>query len=53
MAVAYKKISSEELFQYQKEFIKASKDTYRKKEKLEELANKIEKDLIFLGVTAI
>ena len=53
LAVAYKKISSEELFQYQKEFIKASKDTYRKKEKLDELANKIEKDLILLGVTAI
>ena len=53
LAVAYKKISLEELLQYQKEFIKASKNTYKKKEKLEELADSIEKDLIFLGVTAI
>ena len=53
LAVAYKKITSEELLKYQKEFIKASKNTYKKKEKLDELANKIEKDLIFLGVTAI
>jgi len=53
LAVAYKKLTLEELMQYQKEFIKASKNTYKKKEKLNELAKIIEKDLIFLGVTAI
>ena len=53
LAVAYKKISLEELIHYQKDFIKASKDTYKKREKLEDLAKIIEKDLIFLGVTAI
>ena len=53
LAVAYKKISLEELNEYQKEFIKASKNIYKKKEKLEELSKIIEKDLIFLGVTGI
>ena len=53
LAVAYKKISLQDLIQYQKDFIKASKDTYKKREKLEDLAKIIEKDLIFLGVTAI
>jgi len=53
LAVAYKKISLQELIQYQKDFIKASKDTYKKREKLEDLAKIIERDLIFLGVTAI
>ena len=53
LAVAYKKLSLEEMLSYQKEFIKASKNTYKKKEKIEELAKIVEKDLIFLGVTAI
>ena len=53
LAVAYKKITLEELYQYQKEYIKAFKNTYKKKEKLEELAQTIEKNLILLGVTAI
>ena len=53
LAVAYKKISLQDLIQYQKDFIKASKDTYKKREKLEDLAKIVEKDLIFLGVTAI
>ena len=53
LAVAYKKLTLEELIKYQKDFIKASKNTYKKKEKLNELAKIIEKNLIFLGVTAI
>ena len=53
LAVAYKKLTIEEMNLYQKEFFKASKSTYSKKEKIEELAKVIEKDLIFLGVTAI
>ena len=53
LAVAYKKLSLEEMNLYQKDFIKASKNTYKKKEKIEEIAQKIEKNLIFLGVTAI
>ena len=53
LAVAYKRITLEELNEYQKEFIKASKNIYKKKEKLEELSKIIEKDLIFLGVAAI
>ena len=53
LAVAYKKLSLEELVKYQKDFIKASKNTYKKKEKLNELATIIEKDLILLGITAI
>ena len=53
LAVAYKRITLEELNEYQKEFIKASKNIYKKKEKLEELSKIIEKDLIFLGVTGI
>ena len=53
LAVAYKKLSLEEMNLYKKDFIKASKNTYKKKEKIEEIAQKIEKNLIFLGVTAI
>ena len=53
LAVAFKIISLEELLQYQKDYIKASKDTYKKKEKLDKLAKDIEKDLIILGITAI
>ena len=53
LAVAYKKLSLEELVKYQRDFIKASKNTYKKKEKLNELATIIEKDLILLGITAI
>ena len=53
MAVAYKKLTLEEMIEYQKEYIKASKSTYSKKERIEELAKIVEKDLIFLGVTAI
>ena len=53
LAVAYKKLTLEEMNKYQKEFFKASKSTYSKKEKIEELAKKVETNLIFLGVTAI
>ena len=53
LAVAYKKLTIEEMIKYQKDFFKASKSTYNKKEKIEELAKIVEKDLIFLGVTAI
>ena len=53
LAVAYKKITIDEMNKYQKEFVKASKSTYSKKQKIEELAKIVEKDLIFLGVTAI
>ena len=53
LAVAYKKISLNELNIYQKEYLKACKSTYNKKEKLEILAKKIENDLILLGVTGI
>ena len=53
LAVAYKKLTIEEMQEYNKEFFKASKSTYSKKEKIEELAKKVEKNLIFLGVTAI
>ena len=53
LAVAYKKISFKEMSKYQKEFHKALKSTYHKKEKIEELSKFIETDLIFLGVTAI
>ena len=53
LAIAYKKLTIEEMVKYQKEYFKASKSTYSKKEKIEELAKIVEKDLIFLGVTAI
>ena len=53
LAVAYKKLSYEEMMEYHKQFIKASKSTYSKEEKIEELAKKVEKNMIFLGVTAI
>ena len=53
LAVAYKKLTIEEMNKYQKEFFKASKSTYNKKEKIEQLAKFVETDLIFLGVTAI
>ena len=53
LAVAYKKLSLEEMMEYHKEFIKASKSTYNKKEKIENLAKNVEKNMIFLGVTAI
>ena len=53
LVVAYKKISLNELNIYQKEYLNACKSTYNKKEKLEILANKIENDLILLGVTGI
>ena len=53
LAVAYKKLSFKEMSKYQKEFYKASKSTYHKKEKIEQLSKLIETDLIFLGVTAI
>ena len=53
LVVAYKKISLNELNLYQKEYLKACKSTYNKKEELEILAKKIEKDLIILGVTGI
>ena len=53
LAVAYKKLTIEEMIEYQKEFIKASKSTYSKKEKIEELAKRVETKLILLGVTAI
>ena len=53
LSVAYRKLTIEEMIEYQKEFFKASKSTYSKKEKIEELAKKVEKNLIFLGVTAI
>ena len=53
LAVAYKKLTLEEMNQYHKEFHKASKSTYNKKEKIEQLSKFVETDLIFLGVTAI
>ena len=53
LAVAYKKLTIEEMSKYQKEFFKASKSTYNKKAKIEQLAKFVETDLIFLGVTAI
>ena len=53
LAVAYKKLSLNELNIYQKEYLKACKSTYNKKEKLEILSKKIENDLILLGVTGI
>ena len=53
LVVAYKKISSKELNLYQKEYLHACKSTYNKKEKLDILANKIENNLILLGVTGI
>ena len=53
LVVAYKKLSINELNIYQKEYLNACKSTYNKKEKLEILANKIENDLILLGVTGI
>ena len=53
LAVAYKKISINELNLFQKEYLKACKSTYNKKEKLEILSKKIENDLILLGVTGI
>ena len=53
LAVAYKKLTIEEMNKYQKEFIRASKSIYNKKEKIEKLAKIVENDLIFLGVTAI
>jgi len=53
LVVAYKKISSKELNLYQKEHLHACKSTYNKKEKLDNLANKIENNLILLGVTGI
>ena len=53
LCVAFKRLTLEEMRIYQKEFFKASKSTYGKKEKIEELAKKIETNLIFLGVTAI
>ena len=53
LVVAYKKISLKDLNFYKKEYINACKSTYNKKEKLESLANKIENNLILLGVTGI
>ena len=53
LAVAYKKISLNELNLYQKEYLNACKSTYNKKEKLEILSKKIENDLILLGITGI
>ena len=53
LAVAYKKISLNELNLYQKEYLLACKSTYDKKEKLEILSKKVENDLILLGVTGI
>ena len=53
LAVAYKKITLNELHLYQKEYLNACKSTYNKKEKLEILSQKIENDLILLGVTGI
>ena len=53
LVVAFKKISLKELKIYKKEYINACKSTYDKKEKLEALANKIENNLILLGVTGI
>jgi magnesium-transporting ATPase (P-type) len=53
LAVAYKKLTLEECTLLQNQFIKASKSTYEKKQKLEKLAGEVEKNLIFLGVTAI
>ena len=47
------KMKEEGIIEIEKDFIKASKNTYKKKEKIEEIAQKIEKNLIFLGVTAI
>ena len=53
LVVAYKKLSINELNIYQKEYLKACKSTYSKKEKLEILSKKIENELILLGVTGI
>ena len=53
LVVAYKKISLNDLNGYQKEYLKACKSTYNKKEKLDVLANKIENNLVLLGVTGI
>ena len=53
LAVACKKISINELNVYQKEYLKACKSTYNKKEQLEILSKKIENELILLGVTGI
>ena len=53
LAVAYKKISINELNIYQKEYLQACKSTYKKKEQLDILSRKIENDLILLGVTGI
>ena len=53
LVVAYKKITLNELNIYKKEYINACKSTYNKKEKLESLANRIENNLILLGVTGI
>ena len=53
LVVAYKKISLKDLNSYQKEYLHACKSTYNKKEKLEFLANKIENNLVLLGVTGI
>ena len=53
LLVAYKKLSLKELNLYRKEYINACKSTYNKKELLEILANKIENNLILLGVTGI
>ena len=53
LVVAYKKIPLKDLNLYQKEYLKACKSTYNKKEKLEILANKIENNLVLLGVTGI
>ena len=53
LTVAYKKLSLNELDLYQNEYLKAVKSIINKKENLEILAKKIEKDLILLGVTGI
>ena len=53
LTVAYKKINIDDLIIYQKEYIKACKSNYNKKLKLEELRNKIENNLLLLGVTGI
>ena len=53
LAVAYKKLTVEEMNSFKNDFFEASKSTYSKKEKIEEVAKRVEKNLIFLGVTAI
>ena len=53
LVVAYKKLSLNELNKYQKDYLSACKSTYNKKEKLDSLANKIENNLVLLGVTGI